>query len=72
MRDCAAKLPVRSAQGGPHLLLDDRTQPFLVDSLRLKQNFTITVDETSPPIAVNVQQVPHSRNPLACCWALHC
>ena len=57
-----------SVQDGPCPHLDDRTHSFLVDGLRLKGDFILTVDEMSPPIAVNMQQVPHSSMPLSCCW----
>lgn len=45
--------------------LDGRTQSFLVNRLHLKEEFTITVDETSPAIVVNAKQVLHSQMPYA-------
>ncbi len=46
-----------SVQSTQVLHVDARTQSFVVNSLRLKAKFTLTVDQTAPPITVNSQQV---------------
>lgn len=63
---------MRSVQDGPCLHLDDGTQSFLAETLRLKGDLTLTVDETSPPTAVNAQQVLYSGTPPSNCCALTC
>lgn len=54
-----AQLHVQCMQGGLPTHLDGKTRSFLVDSLRLKDDFTLTVDQTAPPIPVTAQQVLH-------------